>query len=206
MRLINTTTLELKEFFDSSVPDYAILSHTWEAEEVSLQERDQQLSSLKAKTGYQKIENTLRAKVCYAYLSDWSSAKPDQPTNHETNFAHCRWWTRGWTLQELIAPASVVFYDGEWTKGGAKSSQSLRKLIQSIAGIPEEALDANSDIRVMFSVSQKMSWAATRQNTRIEDMAYCLLGLFDINMPLLYGEGPRPSSDFKNKSAKKPWT
>jgi hypothetical protein len=101
----------------------------------------------------------------------------------DSEFRNSRWFTRGWTLQELLAPIRVTFYDLEWVEIGTK--MSLRKLISSITGI-----------RFLFttekaSIAQKMSWASDRVTTRIEDQAYCLMGLFGVNMPPLYGEGSK---------------
>lgn len=237
MRLIHTTTLELREFFDSQVPRYAILSHTWEDDEISLQEMEQRLPSLASKRGYHKIMDACRqaqddrldwiwidtccidkkssaelteainsmfqwykrSEVCYAYLSDW---EPPTTRSDETNFENCRWFTRGWTLQELIAPSSVIFYDRTWARRGDKSPSSLGKTIQHITGIPQEALDLDSS-GASFSVAQKMSWAAERKTTRVEDMAYCLLGLFDINMPMMYGEGTKAFYRLQEQICKK---
>ncbi|KAK4187329.1 heterokaryon incompatibility protein-domain-containing protein, partial [Podospora australis] len=125
--------------------------------------------------------------ICYVYLEDVTSVsvttkpneadpyKPDEPS---------RWYTRGWTLQELLAPARVDFYNSSWQKIGSK--WGLRKEIASITGIGE--LDLISYDRSRTSIAQKMSWASRRNTTRIEDAAYCLLGIFGIHMPLLYGE------------------
>ena len=97
-----------------------------------------------------------------------------------------RWLRRGWTLQELIAPRRLVFFDRHWRNIGRKSE--MIRTLSSITGIHIPALCGDlSD----FTVAQRMSWAVERQTTRTEDIAYCLLGLFNINMPLLYGEGPR---------------
>ncbi|RYP43033.1 hypothetical protein DL768_010118 [Monosporascus sp. mg162] len=120
------------------------------------------------------------AEICYAYLSDVSSA----PTVHQM-LERSRWFTRGWTLQELIAPAEVVFYSMDWGYIGTKSELSTS--ISSITTIDVSFL--NSRNLVSASVAQRMSWAAHRETSRTEDIAYCLLGIFDVNMPLIYGEG-----------------
>ncbi len=100
----------------------------------------------------------------------------------------CRWFTRGWTLQELIAPSEMVFYDGAWTRVATKA-----ELISDLSDVPgiEEYFLRNVDFLPAAHAGNKMSWASTRQTTRIEDQAYCLLGIFDVNMPLLYGEGDK---------------
>ncbi|KAH8668817.1 heterokaryon incompatibility protein-domain-containing protein [Xylariales sp. PMI_506] len=126
-----------------------------------------------------------RAAVCYAYLSDFSELRPD-----DYPFEQSLWFTRGWTLQELIAPIKVVFYDRNWECIGTLDDAALLGRVQAITSIPAECLR-----RVMppseFSVAKRMSWAANRHCTRVEDVAYSLMGLFDVNMPLLYGEGDK---------------
>jgi hypothetical protein len=95
---------------------------------------------------------------------------------------------RGWTLQELIAPATVVFYGRDWNVLGTKVT--LQSLITDVTGVDREILLAEVDLKAI-SVSRKMYWAARRKTTRVEDLAYCLMGIFDVNMPLLYGEGDK---------------
>lgn len=100
-------------------------------------------------------------------------------------FRKAKWWSRGWTLQELLAPSSVIFFSSTWCEIGTKSS--LRHEVANTTGIkPEHYEDPRK-----ASVAAKMSWASRRSTTRTEDIAYCLLGLFDINIPLLYGEGEK---------------
>lgn len=123
------------------------------------------------------------AGICYVYLSDFSSSSSDQDV--KGSFPESKWFTRGWTLQELIAPKQVVFFDYQWNKFGDK--QLLAETIEDITKIDRSVLNGTADLRE-FSVAQKMSWAASRITTRIEDMAYCLLGIFEVNMPTLYGE------------------
>jgi len=100
-------------------------------------------------------------------------------------FIHSRWFTRGWTLQELIAPRRVHFLSSEWKFIGSK--KNLSQEIAVASGLNEDCLDAIN--ASAYSTYMKMSLAARRETTREEDAAYCLLGLFGINMPLLYGEG-----------------
>lgn len=95
-------------------------------------------------------------------------------------------FTRGWTLQELLAPQLMLFFDSTWGNRGTK--QSLSPLLSSITHIDCDLLRGNTPMSG-FSVAQKMSWAAHRETTRVEDAAYCLFGIFDLNLPLLYGEG-----------------
>jgi hypothetical protein len=121
-----------------------------------------------------------KAAVCYAYLSDVHLITKD--------ISQSRWFTRGWTLQELIAPRNVKFFTSNWELIGTK--QSLCRSIAGITGIDVETLLDPSSLS-SASVARKLSWAAERQTTRTEDVAYCLMGIFDVNMPLLYGEGER---------------
>ena len=127
------------------------------------------------------------AGKCYVYLSDVSisgSIKNDQWT-WEPAFQKSRWFTRGWTLQELIAPTSVEFFSVEGERLGDK--KLLERQIHEITGITAQALQG--DPLSHFSVNERMSWAAKRETKREEDAAYSLLGIFDIHMPLIYGEG-----------------
>lgn len=216
MRLINTETGQFEEFFGSNVPSYAILSHTWEKEEVSFQ--DMKNGAFKKKKGYAKIFRTCqltsdegfryawvdtccidqsssaelteainsmyrwyeRSAICYTYLSDL-------PANAclRTELPKCRWFTRGWTLQELIAPDEIHFFDRDWNLVGSKGE--LLEQLGEITGIRQGVLRHTEPLS-SICVAQKMSWAADRVTTRVEDTAYCLLGLFAVNMPLLYGE------------------
>jgi tetratricopeptide (TPR) repeat protein len=128
------------------------------------------------------------AAKCYAYLSDVSTSADDPEicqSTWETEFLSSKWFTRGWTLQELLAPSSVVFYSSQYRKLGDK--KSLARVIHKTTGIPLLALGGHP--LDTFSVAERMTWAAKRQTTRDEDGAYCLLGIFGIFMPLLYGEG-----------------
>ncbi|KAL8830158.1 MAG: hypothetical protein Q9170_005863 [Blastenia crenularia] len=212
MRLIDTSTLTLRNFYDAQTPPYAILSHTWGSEEVTFQVFEMPRS--KKLKGYAKINSCCalarsdgweyiwvdtccidksssaelseainsmyrwyqKAQVCYAYMVDVDG--------HDiSTFANSRWFTRGWTLQELLAPEMVVFYDLNWEELGTKLS--LEEEISAATGISSQHLSH----RIYASVAARMSWAAQRGTTRVEDIAYCLMGLFDVNMPLLYGEG-----------------
>jgi hypothetical protein len=282
LRLLSDGTLEITEFFQP--PPYAILSHRWEAGEVTLQELANPESS--TKPGYAKIIacclqaaidgyeyswvdtccidktssselsesiNSMfkwyqQAGICYAYLSDISIApetefsrcespvwSPESPLSRplsqigdywpeSTSLPYCcpesifdslstsppigdgfdegferfsttpnsasdifrsQYFSRGWTLQELIAPKKVVFYSGEWQKISTK--EELIDDLSYATGIDAAAL--RGEPLASFSVANRMCWASQRKTTREEDTAYCLLGLFDVNMPLLYGEG-----------------
>ncbi|EJF55441.1 HET-domain-containing protein [Dichomitus squalens LYAD-421 SS1] len=122
-----------------------------------------------------------RAKVCFAHLADVPSG--DDPRAAESTFRKSRWFTRGWTLQELIAPSTVVFLSQDWNAIGTKLT--LISPLEEITSIPAEALLHTKSLDD-FSVAQRLSWAARRETTRKEDRAYSLLGIFSINMPTLY--------------------
>jgi hypothetical protein len=221
MRLLNTTSLELFEFFGDQVPPYAILSHTWEDEEVSF--RYIQDPACKKLRGFVKIAGCcaqaredelewawidtccidkssssdlseainsmyqwyVNAAVCYVYLFD---VPPLDPFLDEGRFAAARWFTRGWCLQELIAPRELEFYAKDWTELGTKLS--LKGILVEVTSIPVSVL-VGEELPSSCRVAERMSWASKRTTTRVEDTAYCLLGIFNVNMPLLYGEGSR---------------
>lgn len=127
------------------------------------------------------------AKICYAYLKDVPSDPPDQ-TDPLDIFRRSRWFTRGWTLQELLAPDNVVFFTQSWTVLGTRNA--LASTIAEVTGIDQRCL--TKEVKLSnYSIAQRMSWAADRSTTREEDIAYSLLGIFRINMPLVYGEGLR---------------
>ncbi|KAK7462442.1 hypothetical protein VKT23_008041 [Stygiomarasmius scandens] len=222
MRLLNTQTLQLRDFY-TDIPKYAILSHTWGLEEVTFQDIQPGSSefSLRSKAGWYKVENACAharrhdfewiwidtccinkdssaelseainsmyqyyedSVVCYAYLPDVLAG--EDPRAIESSFRNSRWFKRGWTLQELLAPPYVVFLDQEWTEIGTK--WRLRDVISVITSIPAQVLE-DGDV-YKFSIAQRMSWAAYRKTTRPEDVAYCLMGIFGVNMPSIYGEG-----------------
>ncbi|KAH9920851.1 uncharacterized protein BXZ73DRAFT_1836, partial [Epithele typhae] len=124
------------------------------------------------------------AQICFVYLADVPGrSDPWQPGSY---FRRSKWHRRGWTLQELLAPEMVVFLSVDWGVIGTKAE--LSGLLSEITSIPEQILTFEADITDV-SIAQRMSWAAKRSTTREEDQAYCLLGIFGINMPMLYGEG-----------------
>ncbi|KAB5531397.1 hypothetical protein GE09DRAFT_973896 [Coniochaeta sp. 2T2.1] len=231
MRLLNTKTMELADFI-GEVPPYAILSHTWdEDEDIDIRNvvdaaHARDASNVEEIDDFRYVEDTFDwiwidtccidksssselseainsmynwyegASVCFAYLSDVHS-RVDM-----TEFARSRWFTRGWTLQELVAPRNVELYTSTWELIGSKvvpgevdldtttqidTPVDLTANISTATGIREEYL--RRSFKIDPSVAEKMSWAAKRSTSRKEDIAYCLLGLFDVNMPLLYGEG-----------------
>jgi len=134
-----------------------------------------------------------QAEVCLAFLADVPALSDDEMarcSRRRSPFRESRWFRRGWTLQELVAPWTVEFLSVEWTLLGTK--KTLASHLSTITSIPQNCLSGNwSRIRGLASTAQKMSWAARRETSRVEDRAYCLLGLFGINMPLLYGEGEK---------------
>ncbi|KAK7702038.1 hypothetical protein SLS64_009899 [Diaporthe eres] len=210
------TVFELREFFEKDTPPYAILSHRWGEEEILYQDMIPPAfkfvtqnkhgyakllgsCSLAQKQGYQWIWidtccidksssaelteaiNSMyqwygAAQVCYAYLDDVESY---------STLIESKWFTRGWTLQELIAPAKVEFYSSRWIYIGTK--QSLVRTISAKSGVDVQVLMGGDPLEM--SVARRMYWASNRITTRVEDEAYCLLGLFGVNMPLIYGEG-----------------
>jgi hypothetical protein len=218
MWLIDTLRLKLKYITNPEDYKYAILSHTWGDDEVTFEEI-KNLSVAGRKTGYEKIRRTCEraskqglswawvdtccidksssaelsesinsmfqwyrlAAVCYAWLEDWDGTTPESMRNS-------RWFTRGWTLQELIAPSYVEFLDHDWVFCGNKVS--LGNIISAVTRVDSDVLQGLRPLSKV-PVGRRMSWAAFRQTTRVEDRAYSLLGLFDINMPLLYGEGQK---------------
>jgi hypothetical protein len=137
---------------------------------------------------FQWYKNAMR---CYVYLSDVSSracekdSEPHRELKRKPAIETSRWFTRGWTLQELIAPASVEFFSKEGDRLGDKTS--LMPTLHDITGIAMQALDGSP--MSCFTVDERMSWAERRKTRREEDSAYSLLGIFDISMPLIYGEG-----------------
>ncbi len=128
-----------------------------------------------------------KAQVCYIYLSD-VTLHPDDQVDVLGLMQRSRWFTRGWTLQELIAPTHAVFYSREWESLGTK--RAIAALISNVTGIDEACL-CNRQRLSEYSIAQRMSWAANRSTTRDEDLSYSLLGIFGITLPLLYGEGSR---------------
>ncbi|KAM0142795.1 hypothetical protein ACHAO1_001033 [Botrytis cinerea] len=216
MRLINTSSLCLEEFYDGHIPAYAILSHRWGKKEVTF--HDMQAGNCMDIEGFAKIKGCCKqagldgwtyvwidtccidkassaelseainsmfqwyqkAEICYAYLSDVEN-RPDSSKPVELESSD--WFKRGWTLQELLAPKKLAFFDRNWDLIGSK--EHLQDDLRKITGI----LDMDNWRRA--SIAQKMSWASRRSTTRVEDQAYSLLGLFDVNMAPLYGEGKK---------------
>ncbi|CAF9929207.1 MAG: hypothetical protein ALECFALPRED_004272 [Alectoria fallacina] len=139
------------------------------------------------------------SQMCYAYLVDVSTG----PLGNKANgtewkaFRQSRWFTRGWTLQELIAPKQLKFYDQNWREFGTKLS--LADQISRITGI--EVQHFTNDF-AGASIAQKMSWMSKRTTTRVEDIAYGMLGILDINMSLHYGSGMKAFLKLQQKIVK----
>lgn len=130
------------------------------------------------------------AARCYVLLSDVPSY--NRKTDSEDGelscmraFRYSRWFTRAWTLQELLAPHNLIFFSRNGEELGSRAD--LREIIHQITNIPIPALDGiHLDY---FSVEERLSWAHKRNATRPEDHVYSLLGLFGVFMPPMYGEG-----------------
>ncbi|KAJ8593149.1 hypothetical protein M405DRAFT_686496, partial [Rhizopogon salebrosus TDB-379] len=120
------------------------------------------------------------SSVTIVYLSD---------VTDEESFRHSAWFTRGWTLQELIAPRLVWFYKKDWTpyidsKKNHKEDPQVVKIISEVTFVHHKVLNNF----VPDEVKKRMSWLASRRTTKIEDMAYCMMGIFGVHMPVMYGE------------------
>jgi hypothetical protein len=228
MRLIqlhHDASFGLADYSSDAEPPYAILSHTWGADNQEVTFADIKSNAGKEKPGYGKLQfcgkqilrdnlkyfwvdtccidksdstelskaiNSMfrwyeNAEVCYVFLSDVSCRNQGGAPNQGwlPQLKRSRWFTRGWTLQELLAPKSVVFFSAEGNRLGDK--HSLVKHIHDVTGISIRALEGKPLFQ--FSTEEKMSWAYDRITKEGEDAAYCLMGLFNIHLPLIYGEG-----------------
>ncbi|KIJ63024.1 hypothetical protein HYDPIDRAFT_92997, partial [Hydnomerulius pinastri MD-312] len=122
--------------------------------------------------------------VCVVYLAQ--SSKIGDLQKEE-------WFERGWTLQELLAPRSLKFYGQNWTPLGAdalsndKEDEKLLRAVCTVTHIPID--DLRDFVPGMTMVREKMIWASKRRTTRAEDIAYSLIGIFDVNLSVAYGEG-----------------
>lgn len=228
MRLLHSHvdgSFSLTRFASNNIPSYAILSHTWEADNQEVTFQDMCNTTGNSKNSYRKIQfcgqqaqkdglqyfwvdsccidqsssaelstaiNSMfrwyrNAAKCYVYLSDVSTNKHTQLSELSwvSAFYRSRWFTRGWTLQELLAPVSVEFFSQEGMRLGDKESLELQ--IQQITGISIQAL--RGDPLSQISIEKRLSWIVNRDTTIEEDIAYSIFGIFDIHMPLIYGEG-----------------
>ena len=235
LRYNNDGDFSLTEFEESDIPEYAILSHTWEQDNSKEVTYAEVMSGTgQDKDGFKKIrfcgeqarQNGLsyfwvdtccinkqnkaelthsinsmfrwyrNASRCYVYLSDVSARKrkaSDQSSEHtwDLSFRESRWFTRGWTLQELLAPASVEFFSFEGNRLGDKSS--LQKQICKATNISPSALQAKS--LSQFQIDERMRWIEHRETGQEEDKAYSLLGIFGVSMVPTYGEGVAKAFD-----------
>lgn len=136
-----------------------------------------------------------QSQKCYAYLCDVFITSLDTDASRR-EFKSSKWFTRGWTLQELIAPKEVLFLNNSSHCLGLKSPKDwinlresdIEPFLREITAIPSMILCHSASLS-NYPIAQRMSWAASRTTTRIEDRAYSLLGIFNVNMPMLYGEG-----------------
>ncbi|KAI0646041.1 heterokaryon incompatibility protein-domain-containing protein [Trametes meyenii] len=127
------------------------------------------------------------ASVCLAYLNDVDA--DEDPQAPDSTFRASRWFKRGWTLQELVAPRSLFFYSRDWRKIGCKTA--LAATVSDITTIEPRVLCCSWVHFGRISIARRMSWAAGRKTSRPEDRAYSLMGIFYVNMPTVYGEGGR---------------
>ncbi|KAJ8124097.1 hypothetical protein ONZ43_g102 [Nemania bipapillata] len=156
----------------------------WADEEVTFQELKSGLENFQHKKGYAKIQKLYYrdSQVCYTYLADVSA--DDNPFNEGSEFRRSTWFTRGWTLQELVAPLYVTFFDRDWNEIGTKSS--LQSIITELTGIPARVLLMNHAGTI--TVAERQAWVGSRETSVPEDEAYCLMGLLGVRIPVKYGE------------------
>ncbi|OJT09994.1 Vegetative incompatibility protein HET-E-1 [Trametes pubescens] len=251
-RFLHTYTGEFHWVADPSKVLYAILSHTWQPEELGGEQSYASIVELQTRVGHttnthflyvdrssntnadsrgtiffsdglsDKIKNACRvareagyqliwidsgcidksssaelaeainsmfelyrlADVCYVYLADVPDG--DDPRGMNSQFQRSRWHTRGWTLQEFIAPKNVVFLTKTWTFLGTKTG--LASTLEQVTRVDADILLGRAPVD-SASVARRMSWAATRETTRVEDEAYSLLGIFGVHLSPIYGEG-----------------
>ncbi|KAI0330895.1 HET-domain-containing protein, partial [Cubamyces sp. BRFM 1775] len=215
MRLLNTRTGQFLEDVDPNATRYAILSHVWEIRGEQSYQQIRGFCAVAREHGYTLgwidsccIDKTSsaelteainsmymwyrKADICYAYLVDVPD-DPDSPSYspHPSErlleaVETSKWHTRGWTLQELIAPENMLFLTQTWRVIDSKVS---------LAGVLERATGVNAAILTgaraveSTSIACRMSWASRRKTTRVEDEAYSLMGIFGVYMPTIYGEG-----------------
>ncbi|THU82246.1 HET-domain-containing protein, partial [Dendrothele bispora CBS 962.96] len=213
--LIDTHTIKPIEFTKGTIPPYAILSHLWvEGEEVTYEELVHVRSTTYQKSGYQKIRTACQiasqdgyryiwidtcciiqqdemdlkenipnmygfyknSGICYVYLPDVSSKK---------DVHRSRWFKRGWTLQELVAPRTVAFYDTDWQYLGDKGE--LREDISRKTTIPLDILSGTQSIQDI-AIIDRMTWTLERKTTKRQDLVYCLQGLLGVTVEPNYRE------------------
>ena len=142
------------------------------------------------------------ADVCYVYLSDVGHVA-SMDSRHLEELRESRYFTRGWTLQEMLAAKKVDFFDRQWSYIGHLRTESFAARVSEITGIDPALLQRQKSLDE-FSIPQKLSWAALRQTTRLEDRAYSLLGLLNVNMDLRYGEGDKAFLRLQEEILKQP--
>ncbi|KAI5986761.1 hypothetical protein F5J12DRAFT_868177 [Pisolithus orientalis] len=125
-----------------------------------------------------------QAAVCFVYLHDVESR--ERPEQESSTFRRSKWFSRAWTLQELLAPGNVFFFAKDWKEIGTKAG--LASVISSVTGIHTDAL-MHPERVPHFSVATRMSWAKGRKSSKPEDRVYALMGLFGVNLPIVYGQG-----------------
>lgn len=229
MRLLHTGTQRLVEKTPEDLRKenirYAILSHTWGADEVIYDDIVHGTEWTKNPSSLSKVQGACRqarsngydyiwidtccidksssselseainsmyvwyenAEVCYAFIEDFNYESLGS-AEKKASFAASRWFTRGWTLQELLAPVNLVFFTRDWVSLGEK--RAISPFLTEITGIDAAIMTGQRPIE-SASIAKRMSWMALRRTTRPEDSAYCLMGIFGVNMPMLYGEGGR---------------
>ncbi|KAF4813320.1 Vegetative incompatibility protein HET-E-1 [Colletotrichum tropicale] len=206
MKLIHVDNLNIRDFFDTT-PPYAILSHTWEQDEVTF--RDVSQKEVNDKAGWKKITNF--CKIVNKYLSEpveyvWVDTcciyKSSSEELSEGINSMFRYYQEAVSCFVFLADvihsdptkpvdtsfeSDLVFFDRKWRRIETKINLASR--ISNTTKIDEITLISGNWSGA--SIARRMSWASTRETTRVEDIAYCLLGLFNVHMPLLYGEGSR---------------
>ncbi|KAF9472272.1 hypothetical protein BDN70DRAFT_998245 [Pholiota conissans] len=122
------------------------------------------------------------SSICITYLAESSSI---------TDMANDSWFTRGWTLQELIAPYTLKFYDRNWNQLTSSSNDKSHEGVQDQIKLATSITTGELALHYMpnHPISRRMQWAAKRRVTRDEDTAYSLMGIFDVSMSIAYGEG-----------------
>ncbi|KAH9858539.1 hypothetical protein C2E23DRAFT_745444 [Lenzites betulinus] len=209
LRFLNTYTGEFVWIVEIGATPYTILSHTWRSDEEGGEQTyaDIRACEVARKTRFRLIWigsccidkrssaelsesiNSMyalyrEADVCYVYLAD--VPRDTDPREKDSEFWRSRWHKRGWTLQELVAPPYVVFLTCDWTFLGTKTG--LASTLEKITGVDAVILLGMKPVE-SASVAKRMSWAAERETTRVEDRAYSLLGIFGVHMSPIYGEG-----------------
>lgn len=137
------------------------------------------------------------ATICYAHLSDVDWNSPSSDHTGANILGQPLWFRRGWTLQEFLAPNFLLFVDKSWRNIGTRASQA--SAVERLMGISRHDVDNFRDC----SIAKRLSWSSGRETTKVEDEAYCLLGLFGIQMPLQYGEGRKAFKRFQQELMKK---